>query len=276
MLPTVRIRNMEMTRLIVGSNPFVGKSHLDDATDAEMKQYYHAEEAIFATLRACEDAGINTFQSRGSLPMMKVIADYNAQGGNLRFLATSSKNDVMFEEELEAVMPYAPSAICIHGELTDALFQSGRMDRIPDLLDRIRKKNVPCGICAHFPEALEYAEEHGFHPDFYMASLYNLNKPDRSQDVDPTGERFEESDRAVMYRTIRMLSAPTIALKILGAGRHCASQSMVKAAFDEAYSSIKPGDAVLVGMYDRVRSQPALDAKYALEAIRLAETIGTI
>lgn len=272
MLPTVKIGELEITRLIVGSNPFVGKSHLDETTDSAMQNYYRDPERIFRTLRDCEDAGINTFQSRGSLPMMKVIADYNALGGNLHFLATSAKNDLTFEEELDAMMEYSPSAVCIHGELTDALYQSGRMDLIPHMLDRIRRKNVPCGICAHFPEALAYSETHGFCPDFYMASLYNLNKPDRSQDVDPTGERFEESDRAVMYRTIRTLSAPTIALKILGAGRHCASQSMVKAAFDEAYASIKPSDAVLVGMYDRDRAQPALDAKYAKDAMIREET----
>lgn len=269
MLPVMKIGDAEITRLIVGSNPFVGKSHLDAASDSAMKEYYRSDEIIFSTLRACEEAGINAFQSRGSLPMMKVIADYNARGGNMRYIATSAKNETTFAEELDEMMKYNPTAVCIHGELTDELYMTGRIDRIPVLLDMIRAKNIPCGICAHFPQALEYAEDKGFAPDFYMASLYNLNQPDRSHDVDPTGERFEESDRAVMYRTIRSLSAPTVALKILGAGRHCASQSMVKAAFDEAYSSIKPGDGVLVGMFDRDRAQPALDAKYAADAMKL-------
>jgi hypothetical protein len=81
-----------------------------------------------------------------------------------------------------------------------------------------------------------------------MASVYNLSQPDRSHDVNPTGERFEDSDIPKMYEVIRRLSAPTIALKILGAGRRCADQAQVKAAFAEAFAAMKPGDGVLVGM----------------------------
>ncbi len=105
-----------------------------------------------------------------------------------------------------------------------------------------------------------------------MASLYNLSQPDRSHDVNPTGERFEDSDIPKMYEVIRSLSAPTFALKILGAGRRCESQDQVKAVFAEAFSSMKPGDGVLVGMFDKYDDQPMLDAQYAAEAIRLAES----
>ena len=40
MLPTMKIGDLEVTRLIVGSNPFTGKSHLDKATDDDMKSYF--------------------------------------------------------------------------------------------------------------------------------------------------------------------------------------------------------------------------------------------
>jgi hypothetical protein len=104
-----------------------------------------------------------------------------------------------------------------------------------------------------------------------MASLYNLSQPDRSHDVNPTGERFEDSDIPVMYQVIRSLSAPTVALKILGAGRRCGSEEQVKAAFREAFASMKPGDGVLVGMFDKYIDQPMRNAEYTAEAIRLAE-----
>ena len=74
-----------------------------------------------------------------------------------------------------------------------------------------------------------------------------------------------------MYEVIRHLSTPTIALKILGAGRRCADQNEVKDAFIEAFTSMKPGDGVLVGMFDKYIDQPRLNAEYTAEAIRLAE-----
>lgn len=270
MLPTMQIGDLNITRLIVGSNPFTGKSHMTPATDADMKAYF-TEEQAFATLRRCEEAGINAVQSRGSMPVMGLLGKYRASGSKLHWLATSGKSLTTFDAELDAMMAYRPDAVCIHGELADELYMAGMLDRLEGLLDKIRRKNVPCGICAHFPEVLAWAEEKGLRPDYYMASVYNLSQPDRSHDVNPTGERFEDSDIPKMYEVIRQLSAPTIALKILGAGRRCGDQVQVKAAFAEAFASIKPGDGVLVGMFDKYIDQPRLNAQYALDAIGQAE-----
>jgi len=270
MLPTMKIGDTKVTRLIVGSNPFTGKSHLDEATDADMRGYF-SEEQAFAMLRRCEDAGINAVQSRGSMPVMGLIGRYRAAGGRLMWLAQTGKNLTTFDEELDEMMKYAPAAVCIHGELTDDLYLTGNLDKLEGLLDKVRRKNVPVGVCAHFPEVLAYAEEKGLKPDYYMASLYNLSQPDRSHDVNPEGERFEESDIPKMYAVIRMLSAPTFALKILGAGRRCADQEQVKSAFVEAFTSMKPGDGVLVGMFDKYIDQPMLNAEYTKAAISVAE-----
>ena len=90
MLPTLKIGDLEVTRLIVGSNPFTGKSHLDAATDADMRGYF-SEEQAFAMLRRCEEAGINAVQSRGSQPVMGLIARYRAAGGKLLWLAQTGK-----------------------------------------------------------------------------------------------------------------------------------------------------------------------------------------
>ena len=270
MLPTMKIGDIEVTRLIVGSNPFTGKSHLNDTVDADMRGYF-SEEKAFEMLRRCEEAGINAVQSRGSMPVMGLISRYRAQGGRLMWLAQTGKNLETFDEELDEMMKYSPAAVCIHGELADDLYLAGKLDLLSGLLDKIRKKNLPAGVCAHFPEVLAYAEEQNLRPDYYMASLYNLSQPDRSHDVNPEGERFEDSDIPKMYEFIRRLSAPTFALKILGAGRRCGTQEQVRAAFVEAFTSMKPGDGVLVGMFDKYIDQPRLNAEYTADAIRIAE-----
>ena len=273
MLPTMKIGDLEITRLVVGSNPFTGKSHLDPSTDSDMKSYFSDEQA-FSMLRRCEEAGINAVQSRGNMPVMGLIDRYRKAGGGMLWLAQSGKNLQTFDEELDEMVKYNPAAICIHGELADDLYLNGMLDELGGLLDKIRRKNLPCGVCAHFPEVLAYAEEKGLKPDYYMASLYNLFQPDRSHDVNPDGERFEESDIPKMYEVIRKLSSPPIALKILGAGRRCETQEQVRNAFVEAFASMKKGDGVLVGMFDKYIDQPFLNAQYTLEAIKLAEEAG--
>ena len=177
MLPTMKIGNIEVTRLIVGSNPFTGKSHLNSETDADMKEYF-TEKRAFEMLDRCVNAGINAVQSRGNMPTMGLISRYRKSGGALMWLAQTGKNLTTYDEELDELMRYEPSAVCIHGELADDLYLTGNIDKLGSLLDKIRRKNIPCGICAHFPEVLQYAEESGLKPDYYMASLFNLSQPD--------------------------------------------------------------------------------------------------
>lgn len=273
MLPTMKIGDLEVTRLIVGSNPFTGKSHMNADVDADMRGHYNTYERAFELLRRCEEVGINAVQSRGSLPIMDLIYRYRQGGGNMLWMAQTGKDLKTFDTELEQMLKFDPSAICIHGELSDELYLTGNMHLLGKLLDKMRKTELPVGICSHFPEVLSYAEEKGLKPDYYMASLYNLFQPDRSNDIIKTGERFEDSDLPKMYEVIRKLSAPTFALKILGAGRRCATQEQVKAAFTEAFASMKKGDGVLVGMFDKYIDQAALNAKYTLDAIKAAEGI---
>ncbi len=270
MLPTMKIGDLEVSRLIVGSNPFTGKSHLNPTTDTDMRSHF-TEERVFSMLRQCEEVGINAVQSRGSLPMMETIKKYRDQGGRLLWLAQTGKELATFDTELDEMMAYSPSAICIHGELSDALYLEGRLDLLGQLLEKMRRKGLPVGICSHFPEVLIYAEEHQLRPDYYMASVYNLFQPDRSKDKNPEGERFEDADVPKMYEVIRALSAPTVALKILGAGRKCGTQEEVKNTFFEAFASMKKGDGVLVGMFDKYVDQVRLNAEYTKEAIKRAE-----
>ena len=267
----MKIKDLEITRLIVGSNPFTGKSHMTPEVDSDMRAHFNTYERAHEMLRRCEDVGINAVQSRGSLPVMDLIYKYRKSGGKMHWLAQTGKDLSTFGKELDDMMAYEPSAICLHGELTDQLFLTGKLDMMGELLDKVRAKGLPAGICSHFPEVLSYAEENGLAPDYYMASVYNLFQPDRSNDVNKTGERFEDSDLPKMYSVIRALSAPTIALKILGAGRKCDSQEQVKEAFNKAFSEIKKGDGVLVGMFDKYIDQPALNVQYTIDAIKAAE-----
>ena len=126
MLPTMNIGDLTVTRLIAGSNPFTDKSHMNEQTDADMRSFY-TEERAFAMLRRCEEAGINAVQSRGSMPVMGLIARYRAAGGGLLWLAQTGKNLTTFDEELAEMAKYNPAALCVHGELSDELFLTGQL-----------------------------------------------------------------------------------------------------------------------------------------------------
>jgi hypothetical protein len=66
---------------------------------------------------------------------------------------------------------------------------------------------------------------------------------------------YEEEARRAMTQTIRQVSKPCIAFKVLAAGRHCESAETVEAALRYAYENIKPTDVVLVGMWQKYKDQ---------------------
>ncbi len=60
-----------------------------------------------------------------------------------------------------------------------------------------------------------------------------------------------------MFKAIQAAKRPCLAFKILAAGRLSERRQWVEDAFRQTYASIKPSDAVIVGIYDRYDDQPA-------------------
>jgi hypothetical protein len=75
-------------------------------------------------------------------------------------------------------------------------------------------------------------------------------------------EVYLESDPPRMYKAMRGTDKPCLAFKILAAGRLCDNQAWVEAAFKDAFSQMKPNDAVIVGMYPEYEDQVAINADY--------------
>lgn len=270
MLPTVKLGDTEITRLIVGGNPFSGNSHWSNERDWEMRDFFTGER-IKQTLFHCEECGINTMLLRGDMHIMRLIYEYRKEGGRMNWIAMTGSEFLSYDGHVNQLMQYGPQAIYHHGSVTDAFFKEGKYDELRRRIDVIKEKGVPAGLGTHMPEVIEYAEEHNWGVDFYMACVYNISRTDRESSA-VTGrangeEIFDEADIPVMYHTIRQTSKPCLAFKILGAARRCDTQETVRAAFDEAFANIKETDAVVVGVYPKCEDHVALDAQYTAQAI---------
>jgi hypothetical protein len=62
------------------------------------------------------------------------------------------------------------------------------------------------------------------------------------------------------FKAMRQTRCPCLAFKILAASRLSDRREGVEQAFRETFAGIKPGDAVIVGIYDRYSDQPAENA----------------
>ena len=97
----------------------------------------------------------------------------------------------------------------------------GQLDKSLDYLKRIRDLGVMVGLSCHNPLEVEYAEEKGWDIDYFMTSLYYMNRPRKEFEKIlgqvPLGEIYLPGDPPRMMETIRKVEEALPDLQ--GAGR---------------------------------------------------------
>ena len=263
MLPTIEIGGVTLSRLMVGGNPFSGNSHYSTKLNEEMLNYFTMEN-IKRTLHRCEQLGMRSFVVRGDAQMYAMVREYRAEGGTMNWLAQHAPEIGNYEAGIHKVKQAGAQLVYHQGTVTDALFKEGNYNQIKENLKIIREAGFPAvGLGTHMPQVLEYADNENWDVDFYMLSIYNISRIDRVSSYASTSinidEPFIEEDRAIAFEAIQKTKKPCIAFKVLGAGRRCSSQEDVRSALEESYKSIKPIDAVLVGMFPKYLDEPAIN-----------------
>lgn len=267
MLPTIRIGDHDITRLVIGGNPFTGSSHLSAEMDRAFVDYY-SNANIVQTLLECEKHGINTMQSRGDRHIMRALHEYRRAGGTMQWIAQTASELRDLKGNVRQLAPAGAIAIYHHGSRTDDMWHDGRIDEVKDLLAVMRDCGVLVGLGTHLPEVVQWAQEHAWDVDFYLTSLYALTRQRREGPIVSGGrqqERFDDEDRDAMCAAIRATPKPCFAFKILAASRKCATPPQVREAFEYAFANIKPTDPVIVGMYQEHVNQVAMNAQIVSE-----------
>ncbi len=253
-LPQIAFGKHHISRLICGSNPFNGGSHLSGFVNREMKSYYTPEQ-ILKTLHRCEEVGITCWQS--GMGNSELYRRYIDQGGTMQFL--------VIESDAKQITPSAKVGaigVAHHGEVTDHFFKNGQIDKVADFLKRVKDAGLMAGVSTHMPAVVDTIESKGWDLDYYMTCVYERHRTKAElekllgQAPLPIGEVYLEQDPPRMYKAVRHTKRPCLAFKILAAGRLSDRQEWVEQAFRQAFQSIKPGDGVIVGMYDRYTDQP--------------------
>lgn len=259
LLPTVSFGNHKITRLISGANPIYGYSHFNRLYSEHMREY-HTHERVVGYLQRLERAGINTFQISWSERGEADWKAYKDAGGKLQIVLLSKP---WFHEQPEllerAVKAFQPMGAAQHGGRTRQLWNERKMDESAEYLKRIRDLGIMVGLSAHRSEEIEYAEEKGWDIDYYMTALYEMNRPTEEYEQmlgeRPIGEVYLPSDPPRMLKTIQQVSKPCLAYKALAAGRLTRSPEMVREQLQMVYGGLKPGDALILGMYQRYSDQ---------------------
>ena len=272
-LPTVPFGPVQVSRLIVGGNPFCGNSHLDEAMSSDMREYYTAENVV-AALKACETAGINAVQARGDYHrVLHWMELFRREGGQLHWIAQTASEMHDNFQNIRILAAAGAVGIYHHGSRTDRMWKAGQIDAVEDYLKCMRDCGVQVGLASHIPEVFEYVEERGWDVDYYMTCLYNLSRDERESALvsgnhgTAAEEKFLDEDPPRMMQIVQETEKMCLVFKILAASRKCGSQEDVAAAFRYAFDNMKEGDAVVVGMFLKYLDQVSHNVRHATRAL---------
>jgi hypothetical protein len=272
-LPKVRLGPHMISRLIVGGNPVSGNSHVSRQLSGEMADYFTAAN-IKKLLRECEQAGINTWQSRGDKHIMRLLREYRLEGGQIQWIAQTASEFASIPRNISEIAACRPIGIYHHGTQTDRFWRAGTIEQAREMLKVIRQTGVQVGLGTHIPEVVDYAESKGWDLDFYMTCVYNVERPreeaERVAGRKIEGELFWDPDREKMLQRVRQASKPCLIFKVYAATRNCRSPEDMLAALRLASRYAKPTDAIIIGMFPKYKEQVKENCRLLMDA--LAET----
>jgi len=244
-LPTINLETLEVTRFIIGGNPFSGISHQSPARSEEMAAWY-TDERIVETLFQAQSLGLNACLCRGDEHITRVLRRYWDEGGTMRWIAQTAPEAGASAVSARFCLDHGASACYLHGGVADNSIANECYDEIYLFVDTVRAAGIPVGIAGHLPIVFVWAEEN-LSLNFYMVSHYNPTSRTHSPQHDPrAAERYRATDREERVATIQCLSLPVIHYKILAAGRNDPSE-----AFAYTARHMRPGDAVCVGVFTK-------------------------
>ncbi|MCL2772165.1 MAG: hypothetical protein FWD71_02345 [Oscillospiraceae bacterium] len=264
-IPTIDFFGTQVTRMILGDNPFNGHSYIPDIySEDEMLDYYTAEQCVRALFEA-EENGINTYMALASPFILRVIRQYRNEGGKMRIMFQSYP-PIDFAVNVSQMMACNPIAIYHQGGTFDYMCEEGQTEELHKRLEVIRSAGVAVGLGTHVPETVLQAEREKWDVDFYMVCLYNARKTQRGQQSGfitgkPKQLVFYPDDRFLMFEAIKEASKPCIAFKVFAGGQIFYGKNAdeipeaAETAIKETYENIKPDDMICLGVFQKEKNQ---------------------
>ncbi len=230
-LPTGKIGNLKISRLICGGNLIGGWAHARDLIYvSSLMRNYNTDEKVLETFEICEEMGINAFLSGPEDHAARIINKYwKERGGEMQWIAEGHPRVNDIKTNLKKSIDNGAVAIYIQGGVGDKWVKHKRVDLIGKALEFIKENGLVAGIGGHLLEVPIACEKAGLEPDFYMKTLNNAN--------------YYSATPQQTIEFMKKVDKPWIAFKVLAAGAIHPREGF-KYAFENG------ADFICVGMFD--------------------------
>lgn len=255
-IPTARIGNLELSRLMMGGNLMNGFAHARDLIYvSKLIKAYHTEWKIFETFKLAEACGVNAIVTNPILAPM-ITAYWQKAGGTIRFIAQcKGKNREELLESVRYSIDHGACAAYVQGAAADSYVAEGHFDWIAEALEMMRAAGLPAGIGGHLIATIIGCVEQGFEPDFWMKTLHHHNYWSAQPEDQHDNLWCEDPEKTIEF--MATLPQPWIAFKVLAAGA-IHPRDGFRYAFENG------ADFICVGMYD---FQVVEDVNIALDVL---------
>ncbi|MHC4199510.1 MAG: aldo-keto reductase family protein [Planctomycetota bacterium] len=254
--PRTEVEGLSLSRMLIGTNWFLGFSHTSKAKDRFIRDEITAEKTadiIEVFLRAGVDTIMGLTQIDKMMKAVKIAED--RVGRKVIVISTphldlagtdeaESKNARLFDNEAEL-----GASICMpHQCTTDTLVDrtTRRIRRMDKYVAMIRERGMIPGLSTHMPEVPVYADESGLDVGTYI-QMYNAAGFLMQIEVD------------WVHRMIWQRKRPVMTIKPMAAGR---LPPLVGLAF--AWATLRERDMVTVGTMTPDEARELIDISLAL------------
>jgi uncharacterized membrane protein YphA (DoxX/SURF4 family) len=255
-VPAGKIKDVTLSRLMIGGNLISGFSHARDLiyVSTWLKKYF-TDEKVIETLWLCEACGINTAIFRCDENTIRILEKYWQRGGKVQWLAqTYPEGDDL--TNIKLAIDHGAMGAFVMGGIADQIVYDNKIDDLRKPIEFIQKQGLIAGTASHTIMVPKACVENGIKPDFYMKTFHHNNYWSATP-VDPNNPYLPKDgdDHNMAHDNIWCISdkttadffkenpTPWIAYKILAAGA-------IKPEDGLRYAFESGADFACVGMFD--------------------------
>lgn len=259
-LPRGKIKNLEISRLLLGGNLLTHFTHSRDLRYVyNLARHYNTDAKILETLAIAEAHGINTLVIHYAPAAIAVLQEHRKRGGKMQWIMCTAHALVSggldaFKQQIDALVEAGANALYISGlegdfacgflndvcgPDADERVGAPRMELLAQALEYAKSHQLPVGIGAHRMGVVADCEKAGLPNDFYVVTFHRQNYPSVKLYYDSRWCSKPEELAALMQN----VEKPWIAFKVMAAGA-----IPPEAAFRYAFEN--GADFVLAGMFD--------------------------
>jgi len=275
-LPRGKIRDVSLSRLLIGGNLIGGWAHSRDLMYAsKLFMAYNTEAKVFETLDLCMACGIDTIQlDPRCWPTVLKYNESRSQKIQTMPCVTLMADKAKMAEEIKRQVDLGATFIYSHGGVTDKhMMNGGTTDVIAQMVELIQAEGLPAGVGGHSLNMPIACERDKVGADFYVKTYHgdaywSATPEDHRREYDWMGgwsfdhntnhDNMWCNNPAETAEFMAKVQKPWVAFKVMAAGA-----ISPRKAFVDAFRA--GADFILAGMFDFQVEADVRTAIYALE-----------